>query len=52
MKRWHLLILVVTMGATNAFDDEAGKGTNVLSGQSGQSIAEIARCLLRAVHGS
>ena len=31
------------MGATNAFTGEAGKGKNVLTGESGQSIADIAR---------
>jgi aconitate hydratase len=31
------------MGATNAFTGEAGNGKNVLTGKSGQSIADIAR---------
>lgn len=31
------------MGAVNAFTDEVGKGKNVLTGVSGQSIAAIAR---------
>jgi aconitate hydratase A / 2-methylisocitrate dehydratase len=31
------------MGATNAYTGEAGKGKNVLSGQSGQSFSAIAR---------
>jgi aconitate hydratase len=31
------------MGATNAFTGEAGKGTNVLSGETGQPISTIAR---------
>jgi aconitate hydratase len=31
------------MGATNAFTGEAGKGRNVLSGESSQPIAKIAR---------
>src|SRR5499427_7424350 len=31
------------MGATNAFTDETGKGKNVATGESGQSIAQIAR---------
>lgn len=31
------------MGATNAFTGEAGKGTNVLSGETGQAISTIAR---------
>jgi aconitate hydratase len=31
------------MGATNAFTGEAGNGKNVLTGESGQSIADIAR---------
>ncbi|HEX9821301.1 MAG TPA: aconitate hydratase, partial [Methylomirabilota bacterium] len=31
------------MGATNAWSGEAGKGRNVLTGQTGQSIAAIAR---------
>jgi aconitate hydratase len=31
------------MGATNAFTGEAGKGKNVLSGQTGQSFSSIAR---------
>jgi aconitate hydratase len=31
------------LGATNAFFPEAGKGTNVLTGETGQTIAQIAR---------
>ena len=31
------------MGATNAYTEEAGKGLNVLTGQSGQAISRIAR---------
>ena len=31
------------LGATNAFSSEAGKGTNVLTGESGLNIAQIAR---------
>jgi aconitate hydratase A / 2-methylisocitrate dehydratase len=31
------------MGATNAFNGEAGTGINVLSGEKGQAIAKIAR---------
>jgi aconitate hydratase len=31
------------MGATNAFADAAGTGVNVLTGETGQSIAKIAR---------
>src|SRR5262244_3906430 len=31
------------MGATNAFTDETGKGKNVVTGERGQSIAQIAR---------
>ena len=31
------------MGATNAFSGEAGKGRNVLTGETGQAIAQIAR---------
>jgi aconitate hydratase len=31
------------MGATNAFTGEAGKGKNVMTGERGQSIANIAR---------
>jgi aconitate hydratase len=31
------------MGATNAFSGEAGKGKNVLTGETGQAIAKIAR---------
>jgi aconitate hydratase A / 2-methylisocitrate dehydratase len=31
------------MGATNAFSGEAGKGMNVLTGETGQAIAKIAR---------
>ena len=31
------------MGAINAFDDEAGKGIDVLSGEKGQPIAHVAR---------
>jgi aconitate hydratase A / 2-methylisocitrate dehydratase len=31
------------MGATNAYTGEAGKGKNVLTGQTGQSISSIAR---------
>ncbi|MDH3286271.1 MAG: aconitate hydratase [Betaproteobacteria bacterium] len=31
------------MGAVNAYTGEAGKGKNVLTGQAGQSIADIAR---------
>ena len=31
------------MGATNAFTGEAGKGKNVLTGETGQAIAKIAR---------
>ncbi|MFQ5520797.1 MAG: aconitase family protein, partial [Candidatus Methylomirabilia bacterium] len=31
------------LGATNAFSPEAGKGTDVLSGESGLSISQIAR---------
>ncbi len=31
------------LGATNAFNPEAGKGTDVLSGESGLTIAQIAR---------
>src|SRR5437762_5249348 len=31
------------MGATNAFTGETGKGKNVATGESGQSIAQIAR---------
>jgi aconitate hydratase len=31
------------MGAINAYTDEAGKGKNVLTGETGQSIASIAR---------
>ncbi|MGQ4808571.1 Aconitate hydratase A [Candidatus Entotheonellaceae bacterium PAL068K] len=31
------------MGATNAFADAAGTGQNVLSGETGQAIAQIAR---------
>src|SRR5499427_6278387 len=31
------------MGATNAFTDETGKGKNVVTGEGGQSIAQIAR---------
>jgi aconitate hydratase len=31
------------LGANNAFFDEAGKGTNVLTGESGLNIAQIAR---------
>jgi aconitate hydratase len=31
------------MGATNAYTGEAGKGKNVLTGQSGQSFSSIAR---------
>ncbi len=31
------------MGATNAYTDEAGKGLNVLTGESGQAISKIAR---------
>jgi aconitate hydratase len=31
------------MGATNAFTGETGKGKNVVTGESGQSIAQIAR---------
>jgi aconitate hydratase len=31
------------MGATNAFTGEAGKGTNVLTGETGQPISKIAR---------
>ena len=31
------------LGANNAWSDEAGKGTNVLTGESGLSIAAIAR---------
>jgi aconitate hydratase len=31
------------MGATNAFNDEAGTGINVLSGQKGEAIGKIAR---------
>lgn len=31
------------MGATNAFDDEAGKGTNVLTGEGGLSVSDNAR---------
>ena len=31
------------MGATNAFTDEPGKGKNVLTGETGQAIAKIAR---------
>lgn len=31
------------LGANNAFSNEAGKGTNVLTGESGLTIAQIAR---------
>jgi len=31
------------LGATNAYTGEAGKGMNVLTGESGQTISEIAR---------
>ena len=31
------------LGATNAFSTEAGKGTNVLTGESGLNMAQIAR---------
>ncbi|MCH7652654.1 MAG: aconitate hydratase, partial [Chloroflexi bacterium] len=31
------------MGATNAYTDEAGKGANILTGESGQDISKIAR---------
>ena len=31
------------MGATNAYTGEAGKGKNVLTGQTGQSFSAIAR---------
>ena len=31
------------LGATNSFSTEAGKGTNVLTGESGLNIAQIAR---------
>ncbi|MBI5410808.1 MAG: aconitate hydratase [Nitrospirae bacterium] len=31
------------LGATNAFSDEPGKGTDVLAGESGLTIAQIAR---------
>jgi aconitate hydratase A / 2-methylisocitrate dehydratase len=31
------------MGATNAFTGEAGKGKNVLTGETGQAISRIAR---------
>ncbi|MBM4132940.1 MAG: aconitate hydratase [Nitrospira sp.] len=31
------------LGATNAFSTEPGKGTNVLTGETGQTIAQIAR---------
>ena len=31
------------MGATNAYTDEAGKGRNILTGESGRAIAGIAR---------
>jgi aconitate hydratase len=31
------------MGATNAFTGEAGKGKNILTGETGQAIANIAR---------
>ncbi|MCH8064168.1 MAG: aconitate hydratase, partial [Chloroflexi bacterium] len=31
------------MGATNAYTDEAGKGRNTLTGESGQAISRIAR---------
>jgi aconitate hydratase len=31
------------MGATNAFNDEAGTGINVLTGEKGQAIGKIAR---------
>ena len=31
------------MGATNAFTDEVGKGTNLLSGERSQAISKIAR---------
>ncbi len=31
------------MGATNAFTSEAGKGKNVLTGETGQAVAAIAR---------
>ncbi len=31
------------MGATNAYTSEAGKGLNLLTGEKGQSIAQIAR---------
>ena len=31
------------LGATNAFSAEPGKGTNVLTGETGQTIAQIAR---------
>ena len=31
------------MGATNAFTGDAGKGKNVLTGQTGQAIAKMAR---------
>jgi aconitate hydratase len=31
------------LGATNAFFPEAGKGTNVLTGETGQTVAQIAR---------
>ncbi len=31
------------LGATNAFASEPGKGTNVLTGETGQTIAQIAR---------
>jgi aconitate hydratase len=33
------------MGATNAFTGETGKGKNVVTGEGGQSIAQIARSL-------
>ena len=31
------------LGATNAFSDEPGKGTNVLTGEAGLTMAQIAR---------
>jgi aconitate hydratase len=31
------------MGATNAYTEEAGKGKNLLTGETGQPIAQIAR---------
>lgn len=40
------------LGATNAFSDETGKGTNVLTGESGLNIAAIARQYLAQGIGS